>query len=129
MNALAKVIKTVKEESPILYTIVLIHLFLAIGCLAGLFIDERIVMGVNVWIKPLKFSISDGIYIMTVGYLIRFYPYTKRKKNSINNIVAWTLLIETVIVVFQASRGIQAHYNKYSLFVNPEVKSKLKTEG
>jgi vacuolar-type H+-ATPase subunit I/STV1 len=116
MKNLTKVFSTVKEESPILYTIVLIHLFLAIGCAAGLFIDERTVMGINVWIKPLKFAISDGIYIMTVGYLIGFYPYTKRKTNIINNIVAWTLLIETVIVLFQASRGIQSHYNKSSIF-------------
>lgn len=116
MNALAKVIKTVKEASPILYTIVLIHLFLAIGCVVGLFIDERTVMGINVWIKPLKFAISDGIYIMTVGYLIGFYPYSKRKKNSINNIVSWTLLVEIAIIVFQASQGVQSHYNNSSVF-------------
>ncbi|MEB8329045.1 hypothetical protein OO009_06725 [Flavobacteriaceae bacterium KMM 6897] len=116
MNNLTKVFNTVKKESPILYKIVLFHFFLAILCLAGLLIDDRTLMGINVWIKPLKFAISDGIYIMTVGYLIGFYPYTKRKTNIINNIVAWTLLMETVIVVFQASRGIQSHYNKSSIF-------------
>lgn len=116
MNSLLKIFQTVKENSPILYKIVLIHFFLAILCLAGLLIDDRTLMGINVWIKPLKFAISDGIYIMTVGFLICLYPYSKRKTNIINNIVAWTLLIETLIILFQASRGIQSHYNKDSLF-------------
>ncbi len=116
MNNLTNVFTTVKKESPILYRIVLFHFFLVILCLAGLLMDDRSLMGINIWIKPLKFAISDGIYIMTVGYLITFYPYPKIKTNIINNIVAWTLLIETLIVVFQASRGIQSHYNKDSVF-------------
>lgn len=116
MSHITKIHTNVKEESPILYWIVITHLILAIGCLIGLFIDERTLMGVNVWIKPLKFSISGAIYIFTVGYFMTLYPYKKRKKNSINNLVGWTLLIEIGLIVYQASRGVQSHYNQSSLF-------------
>lgn len=116
MMYLNKVFSSVKEESPILYWIVLTHLILAVGCLVGLFIDDRTLMGVNVWSKPLKFSISVGIYILTVGYLMTLYPYSKRKKNWINNIVTWTLFLEVGIITYQASRGVQSHYNASSLF-------------
>ncbi|PKV51454.1 hypothetical protein ATE84_3539 [Aquimarina sp. MAR_2010_214] len=111
-----KILSTVKAESPILYWVVMIHIILAVGCLIGVFIDERTLMGVNVWIKPLKFSISVGIYIFTVGYLMTLYPYSKRKKNCINNIVTWTLLIEVFLIIYQASRGVQSHYNVSSQF-------------
>ncbi len=116
MIQLRKILNTVKTESPILYGIVMLHFIAAAACIAGLFIDDRTLMGVNVWIKPLKFSISGGIYIFTVGYLNTLYPFSRRKKNIINNIVAWTLLIEIAIIIYQASRGVQSHYNQSTLF-------------
>lgn len=51
-----------------------------------------------------------------MGYLITLYPYSKIKKNSINNIVAWTSLFESLIIVYQASRGVRSHYNNETLF-------------
>jgi hypothetical protein len=84
--------------------------------MGGLFIDERTLMGVNVWVKPLKFCISGAIYIMTVGFLMTLYPFSTRKKNILNNIVSWTLLFEIGIIVYQASRGVRSHYNQESLF-------------
>lgn len=115
MRYLKQILHTVKKASPILYTIVMIHFIAAIGCILGLFIDDRIIMGVNVWIKPLKFTISGGIFILTVGYLVTLYPYSVRKKNIINNITAFTLLIEIGIIVYQGARGVQSHYNNTTL--------------
>ncbi|MBC8754305.1 hypothetical protein H2O64_06455 [Kordia sp. YSTF-M3] len=116
MKYLKEVFNTVKKESPILFTIVMIHVVGALVCMGGLFIDERTLIGVNVWIKPLKFCISGAIYIMTVGFLITKYPYSTRKKNILNNIVSWTLLFEIGIIVYQAARGVRSHYNQESLF-------------
>ncbi len=116
MKYINTIVNTVKTESPILYGIVMVHLILALVSVVGLFIDDRMLMGVNVWIKPLKFSISGGIYILTLGYLNTLYPFSKRKRNIINNLVSWTLLIEICIIVYQASRGIQSHYNESTLF-------------
>ena len=111
MNYLKSVLSTVRSSSPILYSIVMIHFLMAIGCILGLLIDTRMLMGVNVWLKPLKFTISGGIFILTVGYLITLYPFSKRKKDIINNITAWTMLFEIAIIVVQGARGVQSHYN------------------
>lgn len=116
MKTINQILNTVKLASPILYWVVIIHFIFAIVCLAGLLIDERTLMGVNVWIKPLKFSISGGIYILTLGFLTTLYPFSKRKKNIITNIVAITLFLEIVIVLYQAARGVQSHYNMSSPF-------------
>lgn len=115
MKSINHVLQTVRRESPILYGITLFHFLLAVICFVALFIDERTLMGINVWIKPLKFTISGGIYLLTVGYLITLYPFSKRKKNIVNNIISWTLAIEICIIVLQAARGIKSHYNQSNL--------------
>lgn len=111
MIYLEQIFKTVKINSPILYWIVIFHFFLATGTIIGSLIDDRTLQGINVWIKPLKFSISTAIYILTVGFLITLYPYSEKKKNIINHIVSWTLLIEVILIIYQGSRGVQSHFN------------------
>lgn len=110
------VLQTVRKNSPLLYAIVMIHLIGAVVCIAGLFIDDRTLMGINVWVKPLKFCISGAIYILTVGYLINFFPYSTRKKHVLRNIVSITLFVEIGIIVYQAFRGVKSHYNQDSAF-------------
>lgn len=115
MKHVRQVLSTVKKESPILYWIVVVMFSGAICSLLGTLIDQREVMGINVWIKPLKFFISTGIYTLTVGYLIMFYPYSNLKKHILRNLVSWSLLLEMVIVTTQAARGVQSHYNMSTL--------------
>jgi len=90
---------------------VIVHFVFAIGSIIGSFIDDRTLMGVKVWIKPLKFSISTAIYILTVGFLMTLYPFSKKKKDLINNIVSWTMLTEIGLIIYQASGGVQSNYN------------------
>lgn len=116
MKLIRHILSTVKKESPILYAIVLIHFVFAIVCIGGIFIDDRTLMGISVWIKPLKFWISGGIFILTTGFLITKYPYSTLKKNILRNITSFTLLIETGIIFYQATRGVRSHYNQESMF-------------
>ncbi len=106
----------VKKESPVLFWVAALIAITGFGCLLGLFIDDRTLMGVNVWLKPLKFSISITIYLITVGYLITKYPYSNRKRGLINHITAWSLLLEFIVIVYQGSRGVQSHYNTATPF-------------
>lgn len=108
---LKRLFSIVKYQSPVLYWISIIISFLGIGCIVGLFFDDRTLLGVNVWLKPFKFSVSISIYLITVGYLITKYPYSRKKKAIINHITAWTLLLEFLIIFYQGSRGVQSHYN------------------
>lgn len=111
MNNLKHVFSTIRTQSPFLYYTVLINLVAIVPCLIGIMIDERTLMGVNVWIKPLKFAISQAIYVTSVGFLITFYPYSSRKKSIINNTVAFTLIVEFFIIIYQGFRGVKSHYN------------------
>ncbi len=102
---------TVKKESPIMYWIALVILLIGVGCIFGLILDNRTLMGINVWIKPLKFSISIAIFLYTTGYLITKYPYSAKKKRFLNRVTAWTLFLEFLIIACQASRGVKSHFN------------------
>lgn len=115
MKTIKHLLDTVKEESPVIYWTVLLNAVFIPICLFGLAFDDRMVMGVNAWIKPLKFAISGGIFTFTVGYLFSIYPYSSRKKTIIGHIVGWTLLVDVGIISYQASRGVQSHYNMNSL--------------
>ena len=111
MSYINTVFTTLKNQSTLLYYSVLIHFMCIIPCITGMIIDERTLMGINVWIKPLKFAISGAIYIATVGFLITLYPYSQRKKSIVNNTVAITMLVEFLIIIYQGFKGVKSHYN------------------
>ena len=111
MTYLKYIFKTVKSESPILYWIAMILFAGGLVSLPLMFIDERELVGINIWIKPFKFFVSTAIYTITVGFLITLYPFSNLKKHIIRNLVSWTMLFELVIITIQAVRGEQSHFN------------------
>jgi len=118
MNSIGNIkhiFQTVKKESPILYGVVIFHFILAGICLIGWMVDDRMLAGLNVWVKPMKFSISGGIYVLTSGFLITLYPFSRRKKNIVNTIVSWAMALEIGIIVLQGARGVRSHYNQSNL--------------
>ncbi|MEO0339000.1 MAG: hypothetical protein AAF242_07275 [Bacteroidota bacterium] len=112
MSNLQSILRTIRQSSPTLYKIGMFNFLISAIALAGMFVDDRMLMGVSVWLKPFKFGISTGIYILTVGFMSTLYPFSVRKKNRINKIVSWTLLVEILIIATQGARGVQSHYNQ-----------------
>ena len=100
-----------RYRNPVLYRVGLIHFVLALLIIAPLLIDSRQVMGINTWIKPLKFCISIWIYTWTFGWILFDLPNSKRFINIISWTIASTMLLEIAIVIYQASRATQSHFN------------------
>lgn len=115
MTYTKQIISNVKKNSPVAYWVVIYNIALAVFCIAGLVIEDRTLMGINVWIKPFKFAVSTGIYVLTVAHLSSLYPYSRRKRKFINGAVAWSLLIEMLIIPIQAGRGIRSHFNQETI--------------
>lgn len=116
MKYLRNINSTLKTESPFLYSIVVLHILCIIPCVYGIIADDRLLMGVNVWVKPLKFVISGVIYVASIGFLTTLYPYSKRKKKIVLNTVALTMILELIIILYQGFRGVKSHYNFDSSF-------------
>lgn len=87
------------------------HIILFIVFLILSFIDSRTVMGINTWIKPMKFALSIAIYLWTVGWFLEYLKNYPRSVRVISWGVAITMTVEIVCILFQAARGVQSHFN------------------
>lgn len=93
-----------------------LHLAAVVPALVAMAMDGRLIMGINPWIKPTKFLISIGIYLVTVAWLIPRVRSAARSKA----IIAWGVLFaltgEIVLIATQAARGTTSHFNIATTF-------------
>jgi len=87
---------------------------LAIASTVALFLDPREVTNAALWMKPLKFALSIGIYSLTFAWLIGRLPVGSRiaKVASVaGTIAAIGLAIELIIIDGFALFGDTSHFN------------------
>jgi len=104
----------IKERFPFLHRIVLLHFILLSICLVGLLIDDRQLMGINVWLKPTKFILSSIIFLWTIAWYLLVYPFREKTKNFIAASLSIFMFAEILIITTQAGRGVLSHYNQSS---------------
>ncbi len=106
---------TIKKENQLLYWCGLLNFALFAICFALYFFDSRLVMGINPWIKPMKFGLSVGIYCWTFAWLLR-YLVSKGNIKFISWVILVCMVVENGIITLQAARGVISHYNISSSF-------------
>lgn len=84
---------------------------LSVVTLVGRLVDDRELLGVNLWEKPLKFAISGTIYAVTWAWLIGHYTRWQRAAWWAGTVIAVTLAIELIIIVGAAAAGLTSHFN------------------
>jgi len=105
-------LRTLHRVSPALSGAGWLHVLLLPGACLALAFDERLVTGVNPWLKPLKFTFSDIIYLWSLGWLLADLPaVAQRAVRRIGWGVAVAIVVEIVIIYAQAARGTTSHYN------------------
>lgn len=82
--------------------------------LAGLLLDTREVLGINPWIKPIKFEVSVLTFVWTMAVLLHHAPAPPRPRRIISFLIFLAMGIEMSIIVGQAARGKLSHYNNDS---------------
>jgi hypothetical protein len=81
--------------------------------------DQRLILGINPWVKPMKFLTSIVIFLWTVAW---FMPETTRGRGRIDarQVVRWTIgaamIIEIACIILQAARGTTSHFNNATAF-------------
>jgi hypothetical protein len=73
--------------------------------------DQRLILGINPWIKPMKFFISVTIFLWTIAW---FMPDTEPdlvKRALVRWTIAGAMVIENALIVTQAARGTTSHFN------------------
>lgn len=89
----------------------LVMAVLALFCLVGLFVDGRQSLGVDIWLKPLKFAISTMVYSFTWSWLIGQLDRGRRTAWWAGTVSAGLLAVELVIIVAAAAAGTTSHFN------------------
>lgn len=80
-------------------------------CLVGLAVDDRVLLGAPVWLKPTKFAISIAVYGVTLAWLLSSLKRRRRLGWVLGAVIAVLLVGELVAIVLQAARGQQSHFN------------------
>ncbi|MEU3275257.1 hypothetical protein ABZ639_30770 [Saccharomonospora sp. NPDC006951] len=78
----------------------------------GLVVDDRMLLGAPIWLKPFKFAVSIAVYCLTWAWLTSLLPSRRRRvANRISAALIVLLAIEYLIIVVQAARGTTSHFN------------------
>ncbi|MEZ4657622.1 MAG: hypothetical protein R2911_08625 [Caldilineaceae bacterium] len=100
----------------LLTTAVVLHFLLIPIILIAMFVDPKIITGINGWIKPLKFAISGGIYGLTFGWFLTYVSGRRRWVQLAANVTGLALLAETTLITMQVVRGVASHFNVSTTF-------------
>ena len=106
-----ELVREVRRRHFGLWLVGALNLVLAVVFLALIPLDNRTVSGLNVWIKPLKFASSVGVYLWTVAWLLPHLRVSDRLARTLGWAVAVAMLFENLLIFSQAVRGTSSHFN------------------
>jgi hypothetical protein len=94
-----------------LFWLAVICVVVAIALIPLWILDSRQLLGVSVWEKPIKFYISVAIFSFTYSWLSSFLTRGGRWVKLTGFVIAVSLAVEIVIILFMASIGETSHFN------------------
>lgn len=98
-----------RRGHPGLYGLAVASAGLAVVLVVLAFVDDRVLLGAPIWIKPLKFAISFTLYAGTLAYLLG--QFRERVLQRTGWVIVAASVIEMAIIAGQAGRGLRSHYN------------------
>lgn len=104
-------LRLVRLHPPLMVLVATMLLLIAVSA-AGLVLDDRILLGVPIWIKPMKFAISFVVYGLTFAWLISLLDEGRRRLGRrFGTVIAVSGIVEVAFIVAQVARGRQSHFN------------------
>lgn len=91
-----------------------LYVGLFVVTLGALAVDERLLNGISVWIKPLKFQASLALHFATLVLLARLLPVERlatRRFRAMVTVSTAAGLFEIGWIMLQAGRGRASHFN------------------
>ncbi|MBK9166799.1 MAG: hypothetical protein IPM24_04970 [Bryobacterales bacterium] len=109
-------LRELARREPLLFRVGAGFWLLSIVLLAGVFVDSAEILGVNRWIKPLKFSLSIAIFIWTMAWFLQYLDRSIRTLPVIRWGIVSTQVVEIVLIAGQSARGVPSHFNAATPF-------------
>lgn len=109
-------IRELRHRDPLLFwTGALLLLALVVVTLISIG-DTRQILGLNPWIKPMKFMTSITIFLWTVAWFMPETAGTPFARAVVRWTIAVAMVIEIVLITMQSARGATSHFNVASPF-------------
>ena len=103
-------ITELKTRNPVLFWYGVLNFIAALICIILWQSTNITVNGINAYIKPLKFFISIGIFVWTIGWYL--YYLNKPSKVKAYNVMAFIVFtFESFVITWQAANGRLSHFN------------------
>ncbi|HLU07671.1 MAG TPA: hypothetical protein VKZ91_14025 [Woeseiaceae bacterium] len=99
------------RRNPLLTLVGGLHIVLLLATFVGLVTDDRLIMGVNAWLKPAKFMFSIAVYVWTVAWFSKYIRRPRWLLSSVSVVISATMIVESTCILLQAARGTTSHYN------------------
>lgn len=112
---ISEFLRGAREGSPVLYWLSIVQLALVPALIAGMIFDPRLILGINPWIKPLKFFLSTIVFMSTTAWLLKDLGHPKPAQ-LVGWIIAVAMIVENSLIVMQSFRGVRSHFNNSSVF-------------
>lgn len=97
---------------PILAYGVWLQCGLALFALVALPLDKRKILGINPWIKPLKFDLSVLIVFVTIAVILTGFERHAIARTWIASAISISLSAENLLISLQSLRGRRSHMNE-----------------
>lgn len=108
-------IETLRDKNAVLFYFGLLMLAGALTTALMSQVSSLQVMGVNAYLKPMKFFLSGFILAWTMGYFMQYLD-DQKQVTIYNWVYVVTISYELVAITWQAALGKQSHFNKDTAF-------------
>lgn len=99
-----------EKQKPLMLAGLVSFICLFILAIVSLF-DSTQILGINRWIKPMKFFASIGIFVWTIAVYLNFLPSYEKASRRISWAIIVIFFVEMFIIILQAARGTTSHFN------------------
>jgi hypothetical protein len=106
MNFLAQLHK----RNRLLYWFGWLNVIAAATCIVMIQASDTMVLGINAWIKPMKFYLSIWIFCWTMGWYMHHLE-RQRGVKAYSIMLVLVFIFEMVIITWQAANGRLSHFN------------------
>lgn len=103
-------LKELAIRNRVLYYFGWLNLAAAVASVVMIQITGTQVLGINAWIKPLKFFLSTTIFTWTIAWLL-YYLDEPRKVSIFSWMAVLVLSFENIYILLRAARGELSHFN------------------
>jgi hypothetical protein len=103
-----------RRAEPTFYALAVVNFVAIAPTLFAAAVDSREFLGVDNWVKPLKFEIALGIYTLSLAFFARFLPAgtaSSRTYRIYVAAIAFAVVIEQVWIGGAAMLGTNSHFN------------------